>query len=75
MLLMTVIVTYIIGYALSYLYLRAVISAKHNRRWLLIEKLAVIMLSLFSWIIVFMLAMLMIMIPLIKIDLDKEVKW
>ena len=75
MLLAIIIVAYIIGYALSYLYLRAVVRSKHNRNWLLIEKLNVMTLSLFSWVIVCMCAMLLILGPLIKIDFDKEVKW
>ena len=75
MLLTTIIITYFIGYALSYLYLRAVVRAKHSRNWLIIEKFVVIMLSLLSWIIVCICAMLLILGPLIKIDFEKEVKW
>lgn len=68
-------VAYMVGYVLSYLYLRAVIRAKHDRHWLLIERLTVMALSLFSWLIVFALAFLFLISPLIKIDLDKQVKW
>ncbi len=63
------------GYALSYLYLRAVVRAKHDRDWILLEKLVVVVLSVFSWVIVFALALVFIFGPLIKIDFDKKVKW
>lgn len=63
------------GYALSYLYLRAVVRAKHDRDWILIEKLVVIAISLYSWVVVFALALVFIFGSLIKIDFDKKVKW
>lgn len=67
--------TYIFGYTLAYLYLRAVVRAKNNRNWILLEKLIVTFLSLFSWLIVCLCGLLLFLGPLIKIDLEKEVKW
>lgn len=69
------IVLYIIGYILSYVWFRDLARAIHNGKWLQMEKIIVIALSLFSWVGVFVNVILFILVSTTKIDLDKECKW
>lgn len=63
------------GYITCYFAFKAIVRIKHNRGWLLMEKIVVIALSLFSWLGVLAFAFLLIAGFIFRIDFDKEAKW
>lgn len=69
------IAVYLLGYVCAYLSYRSLIKSKHNRDWLLIEKIVVIALSLFSWPGLLTFAFIIIAGFTFRIDLDKQCKW
>ncbi len=75
MVLLLLIAVYLLGYACAYLCFRSLIKAKYNRNWLLLEKIIVITLSLFSWVGILVFAFIIIAGFIFKIDLDKQCKW
>lgn len=75
MVMFLLIAAYLIGYVTCYFAFRAIVKAKFNRNWLLMEKTIVIALSLFSWAAILTFSLLMITAFIFSIDFDKEIKW
>lgn len=71
MLIAIISVLYILGYIISYRYIRKVIRNHHDDDWVLIEKITTITISLFSWISI----IAIITFVLCDLDLDKKCKW
>lgn len=75
MLIAVIIALYILGCALTYLYFRKLTRRKFNRDWLLIERIIVIGLSLFSWLAIIAFLIFVSTIIIADVNPDKEVKW
>lgn len=75
MVLLLLIAVYLLGYVCAYTAFRSLIRTKFNRHWLLMEKIIVITISLFSWVGILAFAFIIISGFIFKIDLDKQCKW
>lgn len=62
---------YVLGFVFSYRILRRIIRTHNENDWIVIEKMATIAISLFSWLSIISI----ITILLFQIDLDKKCKW
>lgn len=75
MVLTIIISLYILGYVLSYLWLRTIVRDKEGGDWILLEKIVVCTISLLSWVAILAVVFLIILSPVFKIDVDKKCKW
>lgn len=74
MVIAVIIIAYALGFLVSYRTIRNIVRVKMEGDWILLEKIVVIILCLWSWLI--LLGFLLLKSPLLrKIDIDKPCKW